>query len=152
MLDFVPFGSIHSHHMYTIHSISTIPCIQDAFIYLFSINSTMILCKLYCCKRLCYLGNMEYLMVAQPELESGCLAARDFKQKLLFLDYLITFNITCSGSGRSCLLLRRLTSQVVSTLFLDLSKTQLALHVPQHFSRIQPLIRYTFLYKGDSSY
>ena len=32
---------IHSHHMYTIH----MSCIQDAFIYLFSINSTMILCK-----------------------------------------------------------------------------------------------------------
>ena len=47
MLDFVPFVylGIHSHHMYTIHSISTIPCIQDAFIYLFSISSTMILCK-----------------------------------------------------------------------------------------------------------
>ena len=79
-------------------------------------------------------------MVAQPELESGCLAARDFKQKLLFLDYLITFNITCSGSGRSCLLLRRLTSQVVSTPSANLFVAWLALHVPHasaefnHFS------------------
>ena len=78
------------------------------------------------------------------------LMAWDFKQKLMFLDYLITFNITWSGSGRSSWLLSGLTTPVVSTRSLELSKASLALHVPQHFNRIQPLVRYVFLHKGDS--
>ena len=77
--------------------------------------------------------------------------SRDFKQIKINLDYLITYNITCLGIGRSCLLLRRFTSQVVSTPSKDLSLAWLALN-PRSLSRIQPIIRYTFLYKGDSLY
>jgi len=56
------------------------------------------------------------------------------------------------GLGRSCLLLRKLISQVVSTPSKDLSLAWLALTVPYLLSRIQPIIRYRFLYKGDSLY
>ena len=60
-------------------------------------------------------------MVPQSELESECLAARDFKQKLC--SWTISLPTTLRlGSGRSNLSLRRSTSQVVSTLSLDPSK------------------------------
>ena len=60
-------------------------------------------------------------------------------KKLTFLDYLFTFNFTWLGSGRSCLLLRRLTSQVVSTPSKDLSLAWLALNfliVSAEFNRL----------------
>ena len=47
MLDFVPFCvpryTLPSYVYHPLHI--RMSCIQDAFIYLFSINSTMILCK-----------------------------------------------------------------------------------------------------------
>ena len=65
--------------------------------------------------------------------------SRDFKQIKINLDYLITYNFTCLGIGRSCLLLRRLTSQVVSTPSKDLSLAWLALNfliVSAEFNRL----------------
>ena len=78
--------------------------------------------------------------------------ARDFKQKLLFLDYLITFNVTWSGSGRSSLLLRRLTSQVVSTPSLDLSKAWIALRALNTLAEFNHLFDIHFCIKGTRLY
>lgn len=78
--------------------------------------------------------------------------SRDFKQKTLFLDYLITFNFIWSGSGRSCLLLRRFTSQVVSTRSLNLSKASLALRVPFTSAEFNHLFDMHFYIKGTHLY
>ena len=64
---------------------------------------------------------------------------RGILSKLKNLDYLITYNFTWLGIGRSCLLLRRLTSQVVSTPSKDLSLAWLALNfliVSAEFNRL----------------
>ena len=77
--------------------------------------------------------------------------SRDFKQIKINLDYLITYNFTCLGIGRSCLLLRRLTSQVVSTPSKDLSLAWLALNFLIVSAEFNRLFDIHFCIKGTHS-
>ena len=79
------------------------------------------------------------------------LLSRDFKQIKINLDYLITYNLTCLGIGRSCLLLRRLTSQVVSTPSKDLSLAWLALNFLVVSAEFNRLFDIHFCIKGTHS-
>ena len=77
--------------------------------------------------------------------------SRDFKQIKINLDYLIAYNFTCLGIGRSCLLLRRLTSQVVSTPSKDLSLAWLALNFLIVSAEFNRLFDIHFCIKGTHS-
>ena len=91
-------------------------------------------------------------LVPLAGLEPAWYRYRGILSKKLFLWTISLPSTKWSGSGRSCLLLRRLTSQVVSTPSLGLPNAWLALRVPHTSAEFNHLFDTHFCVKGTPLY